>query len=81
MSDISEVLELLDQMYEDYSIPKNVRTILVKVRNNLKGEGDIKIRIDAAMQDIEELGLDPNLSSYAREQIWKLTSMLSSLAN
>lgn len=81
MSDISEVQELLDQMCEDYSIPKNVRAILTKVRNNLKGEGDIKVKIDAAIEAIEGLSLDPNLSSYAREQIWNLTSMLSSLAD
>lgn len=81
MSDISEVLELLDQMCGDYSIPKNVRTVLIKIRDKLREEGDIRLRVNSAIENIEELGLDPNLSPYAREQIWNLTSMLSSLAD
>ncbi len=81
MSNLDEVLELLEQMYEDRSIPKNVRGILTKARNILKDNSkEIGMRVDAAVQEIEGLSLDFNISAYTREQIWNLTSLLSSMS-
>ncbi len=75
--DISAVLELLDELSEDHSIPRNVRSTLADISKSLKSqEGELSIKIDSALQKLEDLALDPNMSSFARTQIWNLTSLL-----
>jgi uncharacterized protein (UPF0147 family) len=74
---LRDVLELLNDLCEDYSIPKNVRAALSKLKNDLKDPSkELRVKIDAALQDIENLSLDPNLAAYARTQIWNLSSLL-----
>ncbi len=80
MVEIKDVLELIEQLEQDSSIPKNVRQSLLKIKEILETNEDIAIKVDSAMQILEELSLDPNLSSHARTQIWNLTSTLEALA-
>ena len=75
MADLTEVNELLSSLTSDSSISKNVREALEGIRENLLA-GDVAVKIDAALQKVEDLSLDPNLSPYARTQIWNLTSLL-----
>ena len=77
MTDLTEVNELLSSLTTDSSISKNVRDILDNIMEDLR-DGDVAIKIDAALQKVEDLSLDPNLSPYTRTQIWNLTSLLES---
>jgi len=77
MADLTEVNELLDALKADSSISKNVREILENIRDDLQA-GEVAMKIDAALQKVEDLSLDPNLGPYARTQIWSLTSLLES---
>ena len=78
MADLSEINELLCIMAKDGAVSKNIRDILSGICEELKDECNISIKIDAALQKIEDLSLDPNLSPYVRTQIWNLTSLLES---
>jgi len=76
----SEVVEIIADICENDSIPKNVRVTLEEVRVLFQCEGvEIGIKIDSAMQAIENVALDPNLSAFARMKIWSLTSILETL--
>ncbi len=75
--DLSEVNELLDALVKDKSISKNIRETLKIIKEELRSE-EVRMKIDAALQRIEDLSLDPNLSTYTRTQIWNLTSLLES---
>lgn len=77
MADLMEVHELLQTLVSDKSISKNVREVLGVIQEELR-DGEIAVKIDAAMQKVEDLSLDPNLSPYTRTQIWSLTSLLES---
>ena len=81
MADLSEVEELLLSLVKDGSISKNVREIFEDMRDEIKNGVDINVKLDAALQKVEDLSLDPNLSPYARTQIWNLTSLLESAQN
>lgn len=82
MASLSDVLELLEIIVDDPSISKNIRSVLREIKAELENcEGDPAIKIDAALQRIEDLGLDPNLPIYARTQIWNLTSLLEAAKN
>ena len=76
--DLNEVNELLGLLTKDSAISKNIRDILVDINEELKDDKNIMVKIDAALQKIEDLSLDPNLSPYVRTQIWNLTSLLES---
>jgi len=78
---LTEVLELLDSLRRDSSISKNVRSILEVIQQNLSAGQELGVKIDSALQKVEGISLDPNLSTYARSQIWNLTSMLESVNN
>jgi uncharacterized protein (UPF0147 family) len=75
-----EVLEFLEMMCKDPSISKSVKKALDDVRELLNGGTDVDVKFDAALQKVEGLSLDPNLASYARTQIWSLTSLLEDCA-
>ena len=81
MSDLTEVNELLETLAKDSAISKNIRDIFESICEELKDEKNISIKIDAALQKVEDLSLDPNLSPYTRTQIWNLTSLLESAQN
>ena len=76
MSGVSEVVEFLDMLHKDPSISRSVKNALEHVKLLLETDDEIGVKIDAAVQKVENLSLDPNLASYARTQIWNLTSLL-----
>ena len=80
-ADLNEVNELLEALAKDIAISKNIRDILEYIWEDLRDEKNISVKIDAALQKIEDLSLDPNLSPYVRTQIWNLTSLLESAQN
>ncbi|MBU2590317.1 MAG: UPF0147 family protein [Nanoarchaeota archaeon] len=76
MSDMNELMETLEILQEDNTIPRNVR---LKVQNAialLKEEGDIKMKANKALQELDNLSDDPNVPSYVLPQIWNIVSLL-----
>jgi len=78
--DVKAIIEMIDMMCEDTTISRSVRETLNEIKNDLqKSNGEeLSIKIDSAIQKIESISLDPNISPYVRTQIWNLASMLES---
>lgn len=77
MVKLHEILEAVENLCNDRSISKNVHSVLEEIKILIAEENkDVDVKIDTALQRIENLSLDPNLSTYARTQIWNLTSIL-----
>lgn len=79
--EMTHVVAVLGQIEEDSTVPRNIRS---KVKDTLSmlRENDGKtaeIKIDRIIQDLDELGGDPNLPMYTRTQIWEIISTLESL--
>lgn len=73
---MNELMETLEILQEDNTIPRNVR---LKVQNAialLKEEGDIKMKANKALQELDNLSDDPNVPSYVLPQIWNIVSLL-----
>ncbi|MEK6923392.1 MAG: UPF0147 family protein [Nanoarchaeota archaeon] len=79
MADLSEVNELLDNLSSDNSLSKSARLILTEIKEGFQDDDNISIKIDSALQKVEDLSLDPNINSYTRTQIWNLSSLLESV--
>jgi uncharacterized protein (UPF0147 family) len=81
MVNVDEVVELIDEIQEESSLPKNVRNKLDEIIACLKdSQGDeIKLTVDKCVNDLEEVSGDVNIPSYVRTQLWSVVSMLESL--
>jgi len=78
--DVEQVIDCLDELSNDASIPKNVRSSLLKIKLSLNcSEEEIPLRVDAALHLLEELASDPNISPFGRTEIWNLTSAVEEL--
>ena len=80
MTELTVVTETIKELCSDRSIPKNVRATLEKIQKILlDSTTDIGVKVNSASQMIEDMSLDPNINSFARTQIWQLSSVLESL--
>lgn len=77
-SEVLEVIEELNKILSDATIPRNVR---VKIRCANEALCDLEkhtfaIKIDRSLQELDEVSDDPNIPIYAKTQIWNVVSML-----
>ena len=79
MNNIQDVIDTLNLIGEDDSVPRNIRT---KVKDALvilnEEEKPIDVRCDKVIQELDNLSDDPNMESYIRTQIWNVMSTLES---
>ena len=78
--DTDHVVEFLKELSQDMSMPRNIRTALCEIKTSLNcSDEQIPLRVDAALQRLEELAMDPNISSFGRSELWNLTSAIEGL--
>lgn len=75
---IQEVMELLNLIEQDKTVPKNVRikvkdVIVSLSESNGKSE---EVKVNKAIQQLDDLSDEPNLPPYTRTQIWNVVSTL-----
>lgn len=71
---------MLNEIINDRSVPKNIRSAIEDVKNRLldeKTETDIKI--NATISILDEICNDINMPVYTRTQIWNIVSLLESM--
>ncbi|MCX8194876.1 MAG: UPF0147 family protein [Candidatus Micrarchaeota archaeon] len=76
---VAEVIELIDNVAEDTSVPKNIRRALSEAKERLKGQDELSTRVSAAIYAIEAISEDINMPMHARTQIWAILSALESI--
>ncbi len=74
--EIAEIIEMIDNLLQDFSVPRNVRKALEDAKNRLAGSEEITVRISAAVYMIEAVSDDVNLPAHARTQLWAILSAL-----
>ena len=74
---VEEIVSLLKELQEDNTVPRNVKLKLQEMQRELESdEGDLSLKINKILSDVEEIANDINLPMFIRTQIWNLTSML-----
>ena len=76
---VAEVIELINVVAEDTSVPKNIRRALVEARDRLRADDELSTRVGAAVYSIEAVSEDINMPTHARTQIWTILSALESI--
>ncbi|MBS3136190.1 UPF0147 family protein [Candidatus Woesearchaeota archaeon] len=75
-NELQDVIEVLEELCEDTSVPKNVKEKFSEMINSLKSSKELSIKVNKALHGLDEIGDDTNLQPYVRTQIWNLVSML-----
>ncbi|MCX8198050.1 MAG: UPF0147 family protein [Candidatus Micrarchaeota archaeon] len=75
---IQEIIELIDNVASDTSVPKNIRRALAEAKEHLKSSGELSTRVSSAVYCIEAISEDINMPMHARTQIWAILSALES---
>ena len=78
MSDELEgVLEALEELTSDTTVPQNVRLKISDITTVLKKDSEeVTLRVNKVLDSLEEISNDSNLPSYTRTQIWNISCML-----
>lgn len=76
---IKEILDMLADLSEDNSVPKNVRLKVKDIITTLSCDEEVSLKVNKALHKLDEISDDINLNTYARTQIWDITSKLEGL--
>ena len=72
-----EIIPLLKQVAEDRTVPRNIREkIEASIAALQDNKEDIKMRINTAVSNLDEVSNDPNIPMYTRTQIWNIVTAL-----
>ena len=71
--------ETLNELKEDITVPKNVRSKIEKIVEVLNDNTEKDIKVSKALNELEEIADDVNLQSYTRTQVWNVISALEKM--
>lgn len=77
---INDIIGVLEDLENDSSVPRNVKDKIKNTIEALKEEKDLKISVNKALHELDEIADDPNLQPYTRTQIWNIVSLLEKIA-
>ena len=78
MKNLDDAIEIIDEIIEDRTVPKNIRETLKEVKVFVRSDEDAEIKKDRAIQLLDNVVSDPNMPVYTRTQIWNLISTIES---
>ncbi len=74
---IDAIITSISELQEDNTVPKNVKEKVREIIGTLKDEKmEVSMKVDKALQLLDEVSEDSNLQPYTRTQVWNLVSML-----
>jgi len=77
---LKQVVEVLDQLAEDTSVPRNIRKGAADAKDLLlKKEDALDVRVASAIFILDELANDPNIPLHGRTLIWNIISQLETV--
>ena len=79
-SALAPILESINQLVDDASVPRNIRRGAQAARDELnKPRSPLDVRVASAVYVLDDLANDPNLPMHGRTAIWSIISSLESL--
>lgn len=78
-SKLQNVVDLIESLVSDTSVPKNIRKTLGDARQRLLANEDVNVRLSAAIYLIETISDDINMPPHARTQVWAIMSALETV--
>ena len=76
---VTNMVEMLTELQEDSTIPRNVKNKLEFCSNALREDIELSLKVDKVKHAIEDISEDSNLEAYTRTQLWNIASELEKL--
>lgn len=76
---IQAIINMIDNVLEDTSVPKNIRKALAEAKVRLRGSEEVIVQVSAAIYLIEPVSEDVNMPAHARTQVWSIVSALEAI--
>ena len=76
---MEDIIEALQELQDDGSVPRNIKSKIASTLKVLQEEGENKIKISRALSELEEETEDANMQSYTRMQLLNVVSLLESV--
>ncbi len=77
---LKQILDVLGQLAEDTSVPRNIRRGGLNARELLqKKENALDVRAASVIFILDELANDPNIPLHGRTLIWNVISQLETV--
>ncbi len=77
---IEKVLEIMERVANDMSVPRNIRKSAKKAKEALNEEDeDEVVRAASAISVLDEISNDPNMPVHTRTTIWNALSVLETI--
>jgi uncharacterized protein len=82
MEEVKQVIDLLEELQEDTSVSKNVKSKIQIMKQELQetDKENLSLTVNKILSDLEELSSDVNIPMFVRTQIWSVTSLLETLS-
>ncbi len=81
MDKIDGIIQMLEDITNDRTVPKNVRSEIENAIKTLKSDKFERIvKINTAISILDEVSTDSNIPMYARTQIWNILSLMEQIA-
>jgi len=78
---IKQITDVLDNLGDDSSVPRNIRRGAADAKTRLLDTKDaLDVRATSAMMILDELANDPNIPMHGRTLIWQIISQLEILS-
>jgi uncharacterized protein (UPF0147 family) len=77
---LRQIMEVLDQLAEDTSVPRNIRRGAAEAKERLTHKEEaLDLRSASAVMILDELANDPNIPLHGRTLIWSIISQLETV--
>ena len=77
---LRQIMEVLDQLAEDNSVPRNIRRGASDAKERLMRKTEaLDVRSASAIMILDELANDPNIPLHGRTLIWNIISQLETV--
>jgi len=78
---VKQCADVLKQIIDDDSVPRNIRRAADEARKKLFDEGvSLAVRAASAISVLDEVSNDPNIPLHARTLVWGVVSQLESVS-
>jgi len=80
--DIKHIIDNLQELSTDTAVPKNIKLKLCDIITILsKDDDNLSIRVNKALNILDEISDDNNIQPFSRTQVWNIVSMLEAIQN
>jgi hypothetical protein len=77
---LKQVTEVMDQLIEDTSVPRNIRRGADNAKKTLLDQKQkLDVRVASAVSILDDLANDPNIPLHGRTLIWNIISGLETI--